>query len=100
MVFIDYKSLGVRQLGSIYEGLLEHRLWIADEDKTTVKEKSGEKVIPLSAAKGTSGPTSPCERASRIWRWTSRNARPRANDDGFWIERERERWMDGWMERD
>jgi hypothetical protein len=26
LVFVDYKSLGVRQLGSIYEGLLEYRL--------------------------------------------------------------------------
>ena len=29
LVFIDYKSLGVRQLGSIYEGLLEFRVRIA-----------------------------------------------------------------------
>ena len=26
LVFIDYKSLGVRQLGSIYEGLLEFKI--------------------------------------------------------------------------
>lgn len=52
MVFIDYKSLGVRQLGSIYEGLLEFKLKIAAEDLTTIKEKGSEKVIPLSAAKG------------------------------------------------
>jgi len=30
--FIDYKSLGVNQLGSIYEGLLEFHLRIADEE--------------------------------------------------------------------
>ncbi|MCG3179675.1 MAG: hypothetical protein BIFFINMI_02016 [Phycisphaerae bacterium] len=52
MVFIDYKSLGVRQLGSIYEGLLEFKLKIAAEPLTTVKEKGAEKVIPLAAAKG------------------------------------------------
>lgn len=52
LVFIDYKSLGVRQLGSIYEGLLEFKLKIAQEDLTTVKEKGKEKVIPLSKAKG------------------------------------------------
>ncbi|MBE3134113.1 MAG: hypothetical protein IMZ55_11605, partial [Acidobacteria bacterium] len=52
MVFIDYKSLGVRQLGSIYEGLLEFRLKVADEDLTTVTEKGREKVIPLAARQG------------------------------------------------
>ena len=52
MVFIDYKSLGVRQLGSIYEGLLEFKLKVADEDLTTISEKGREKVIPLSAARG------------------------------------------------
>ncbi len=52
LVFIDYKSLGVRQLGSIYEGLLEFKLKIAEEDLTTVKEKDKEKVIPLSEVQG------------------------------------------------
>ena len=32
LVFIDFKSLGVRQLGSIYEGLLEFKLRIADRE--------------------------------------------------------------------
>jgi hypothetical protein len=31
LLMIDYKSLGVRQLGSIYEGLLEFRLRVASE---------------------------------------------------------------------
>ena len=39
LVPIDFKSLGVRQLGSIYEGLLEFRLRIAQEKKAIVKEK-------------------------------------------------------------
>ena len=39
---IDYKSLGVRQLGSIYEGLLEFRLRIADEKLGVVQEKGRE----------------------------------------------------------
>ena len=52
MVFIDYKSLGVRQLGSIYEGLMEFRLKVAAEDLTTIKQKGKEKVIPLAQAKG------------------------------------------------
>ncbi|MBF0457469.1 MAG: Eco57I restriction-modification methylase domain-containing protein [Nitrospirae bacterium] len=36
--FIDYSSLGVRHLGDIYEGLLEFRLQIADEDIAEVRE--------------------------------------------------------------
>ena len=39
LVFIDFKSLGVRQLGSIYEGLLEFKLRIADRKLAIVKEK-------------------------------------------------------------
>jgi len=39
LVPIDFKSLGVRQLGSIYEGLLEFKLRAADEKKAVVKEK-------------------------------------------------------------
>ncbi len=39
LVPIDFKSLGVRQLGSIYEGLLEFKLRVADEKKAVVKEK-------------------------------------------------------------
>ncbi len=42
LVPIDFKSLGVRQLGSIYEGLLEFRLRIAKEKKATVKEEGRE----------------------------------------------------------
>jgi hypothetical protein len=42
LMFIDYKSLGVRQLGSIYEGLLEFRLKIAGEKLAIVKEKGRE----------------------------------------------------------
>jgi hypothetical protein len=51
LVFIDYKSLAVRHLGSIYEGLLEFKLKIADEDLTTQTEKGKEKFIPLGQAK-------------------------------------------------
>jgi hypothetical protein len=39
LVPIDFKSLGVRQLGSIYEGLLEFKLRVADEKKAVVKDK-------------------------------------------------------------
>ena len=50
LVFIDYKSLGVRQLGSIYEGLLEFRVRIAQEKMAVVKRKTTEEVIPYAEA--------------------------------------------------
>ncbi len=48
LAFIDYKSLEVRHLGSIYEGLLEFKLRIADEDLGVATEKKAEKYIPLA----------------------------------------------------
>ncbi len=51
LVFIDYKSLEVRHLGSIYEGLLEFKLKVAAEDLATRTEKKREKYVPLSQAK-------------------------------------------------
>ena len=47
---IEYRDLSVRHLGSLYEGLLEHKLFIAEED--IVVRKSGAKVsfIPQSQA--------------------------------------------------
>lgn len=57
LVFVDYKSLEVRHLGSIYEGLLEFKLRVADEDLTTKTEKGKEKFIPLTAARPKRGKT-------------------------------------------
>ena len=50
LVFVDYKSLGVRQLGSIYEGLLEFKLRVAPGKMAIVKGKKTEEVIPYSEA--------------------------------------------------
>jgi hypothetical protein len=50
LVFIDYKSLGVRQLGSIYEGLLEFKLRIATEEMAVVKGKKTEEIVPYAEA--------------------------------------------------
>jgi len=50
LVFIDYKSLGVRQLGSIYEGLLEFKIRIAPEKMAVVQGKKTEEVIPYAEA--------------------------------------------------
>lgn len=55
LVFIDYKSLEVRHLGSIYEGLLEYKLDIATEDMTAETDTDTRKVIgfiPLSEVTG------------------------------------------------
>jgi hypothetical protein len=49
LVPIDFKSLGVRQLGSIYEGLLEFKLRIADEKKAIVREKSRDVYVPFKS---------------------------------------------------
>ncbi|MFO7632261.1 MAG: glycoside hydrolase family 92 protein, partial [Caldilinea sp.] len=51
LVFVDFKSLGVRQLGSIYEGLLEFKLRIAAEKLAVVKEDGKELVVPYAKAK-------------------------------------------------
>jgi len=50
LAFIDYKSLGVRQLGSIYEGLLEFRLRIAGEKLAVCKGKRTEEIVPYRTA--------------------------------------------------
>ena len=51
LVFIDYKSLGVRQLGSIYEGLLEFKLRVATEKMAVIKGKKTEEVVTYAEAK-------------------------------------------------
>lgn len=48
LVPIDFKSLGVRQLGSIYEGLLEFKLHIADRRLAVVKEKGRKVYVPFN----------------------------------------------------
>ncbi len=50
LAFIDYKSLGVRQLGSIYEGLLEFKLRVAPEQMAVVKGKKTEEIVPYAEA--------------------------------------------------
>jgi len=50
LVCMDYKSLGVRQLGSIYEGLLEFKLAVAAEDMAVVRGKKTEEIAPYAEA--------------------------------------------------
>ncbi len=52
-LFIDYRDLDVRHLGSIYEGLLEFRPLIAECDLTLVKEKGQEVYVPARKGKVT-----------------------------------------------
>ena len=49
--FIDYGSLEIRHLGSIYEGLLEYKLKIADQNLIPIKDKGKEVFIPFDEAK-------------------------------------------------
>jgi type I restriction-modification system DNA methylase subunit len=45
---VDYRTLGVRQLGSIYEGLLEYRVSQAEETMVTVRKGGKETWIPAT----------------------------------------------------
>src|SRR5215510_1254414 len=51
LVVIDFKSLGVRHLGSIYEGLLEFKLRVASEKLAVTKEKGKEVYKPAEQVK-------------------------------------------------
>ena len=48
--FVDYSSLEIRHLGSIYEGLLEYRLCVAETEMAAVKEKGKELWLPVGQA--------------------------------------------------
>lgn len=50
--FVDYGSLQIRHLGSIYEGLLEYKLGIAKEKMVAISEKGKQKWVKASEAKG------------------------------------------------
>lgn len=44
--FADYRTLGVRHLGSIYEGLLEYQPRLADQPLVAVRDAQGERWLP------------------------------------------------------
>jgi len=52
MAFVDYSSLEIRHLGSIYEGILEYRLHLAGESMVAIKEKGKEIWVPELEAGG------------------------------------------------
>ena len=45
---ISYRDMGVRHLGTLYEGLLEHKLFIAQEDTEVKLSKGKIQFIPVS----------------------------------------------------
>ncbi len=51
---VSYRDLDIRDLGSIYEGLLEHRLCVAPVDTAVVKEKDREVFVPVEKVGGPS----------------------------------------------
>ena len=82
LVFIDYKSLGVRQLGSIYEGLLEFNVRIADQKMAVVRAKNTEEVIPYKEA------TAKRRRVMKVGR--GKNAQERVYEPGeVYLENDR-----------
>ncbi len=48
--FADYRTLNVRHLGSIYEGLLEYQPCLAAERMVAIREGKGEQWLPASDA--------------------------------------------------
>lgn len=50
--FVDYRDLAIQHLGSIYEGLLDHKPCLAEEEMVIIREKGREKVIPRAQSKG------------------------------------------------
>jgi len=50
--FVDYSSLDVRHLGSIYEGLLEYKLRVADQEMVALKRGGKEEWIPAAEGEG------------------------------------------------
>ncbi|MDI9584170.1 MAG: N-6 DNA methylase, partial [Acidobacteriota bacterium] len=53
--FVDYRDLGVRHLGSIYEGLLEYRLAQATAPMVVVRSDGKDMWAPAEQAKGDDG---------------------------------------------
>ena len=48
--FVDYRTLDVRHLGSIYEGLLEYQPRLATEPMVAIRDRNGEQWLPADKA--------------------------------------------------
>lgn len=71
--FVDYSSLDIRHLGSIYEGLLEYELNVASEPLVAVREDGEESWIPRRELEG-EGATETAE-AGEVYLTTDRGER-------------------------
>ncbi|WP_276302298.1 Eco57I restriction-modification methylase domain-containing protein [Halorussus lipolyticus] len=60
--FVDYSSLDVRHLGSIYEGLLEYELEMADEPLAAVRDDGDEQWVPAEEVETAGNDSEPVER--------------------------------------
>ncbi len=66
--FIDYRSMDVRTLGAIYEGLLNCTLRVASEDLMRRSDESGERYVPVTQAKaGRRKPNEVVVRKGRVY---------------------------------
>ncbi|WP_135825125.1 Eco57I restriction-modification methylase domain-containing protein [Halorussus ruber] len=61
--FVDYSSLDVRHLGSIYEGLLEYELEMADEPLLAVRDGGEQEWVPAEEVETAGKDADPVERA-------------------------------------
>jgi len=80
LVFIDYKSLEVRQLGSIYEGLFDFKLKLASEDLATKTEKKKEECVLFAQVRHRGHrAAAECGPAFVIWRVVVRRSARRSS---------------------
>lgn len=63
---IDYRDLSVRHLGSLYEGMIEYRLFIAEEELLARRDKDG-KVKYLSAESNERKPNDEVLRKGKVY---------------------------------
>lgn len=72
--FVDYRDLEIRHLGSIYEGLLEYQLRVAQTDLITVRQNKREVYEPMEASSGGQAPL-PAIRAGQAYLVTDKGER-------------------------
>lgn len=63
---IDYRDLSVRHLGSLYEGMIEYQLFIAEEELLARRDKDG-KVKYLLAAKNEQKPNDEVVKPGKVY---------------------------------
>lgn len=63
---IDYRDLSVRHLGSLYEGMIEYQLFIAEEELLARRDKDG-KVKYLPAAKNEQKPNDEVVKPGKVY---------------------------------